>query len=180
MRLLKNSGSEESTPSKTAAELLRHRVPSKQDLARRIYAAALRAGKLERPSSCSECGIKCRPHGHHENYDEPLVVVWLCPPCHRKRHHQRTSEPRTAKVQIWATKEEIDSWRFLAARDGISLSEWMRRAINEGIAQRLSEQVQGSAEKREILKVQRDELATLLQRAINLVAESAPLDTRTN
>ena len=25
-------------------------------------------------------------HGHHEDYSQPLEVVWLCAPCHGLRH----------------------------------------------------------------------------------------------
>lgn len=47
---------------------------------------ALRSGKLERPENCSHCSVKCKPHGHHEDYTKPLDVVWLCVECHRNLH----------------------------------------------------------------------------------------------
>jgi hypothetical protein len=25
---------------------------------------------------------------HHESYDEPLTVMWLCQPCHKQRHKE--------------------------------------------------------------------------------------------
>lgn len=44
---------------------------------------ALRSGKLTRRSICEYCG---QPHSrlekHHPDYSEPLLVQWLCPPCH--------------------------------------------------------------------------------------------------
>ena len=35
--------------------------------------------------------IKCNSEkslAHHENYDEPLNVMWLCQPCHKQRHKE--------------------------------------------------------------------------------------------
>ena len=46
----------------------------------------VRDGKITRPNSCSDCGVTCVPHGHHEDYSKPLDVVWVCDPCHKKRH----------------------------------------------------------------------------------------------
>lgn len=48
---------------------------------------AVKAGRLIRPEACSQCGVVCTPHGHHPDYDKPLEVVWLCPPCHTKEHY---------------------------------------------------------------------------------------------
>lgn len=47
---------------------------------------AVRDGKLVKPESCQECGIKTRIHGHHDDYDKKLEVIWLCPVCHKERH----------------------------------------------------------------------------------------------
>ena len=48
---------------------------------------AVRDGRLQKPDTCQDCGIKPNVlHGHHEDYYHPLVVVWLCPPCHKARH----------------------------------------------------------------------------------------------
>jgi hypothetical protein len=47
---------------------------------------AIKSGKLVR-EPCQRCNeIKTR--GHHENYDKPLDVMWLCEPCHRQRHKE--------------------------------------------------------------------------------------------
>lgn len=49
---------------------------------------AVKTGKLIRPDKCSKCGIKCKPHAHHEDYSKALEVVWLCSVCHFYFHHQ--------------------------------------------------------------------------------------------
>lgn len=42
---------------------------------------AIRDGKLER-GPCEVCGTTSNVHGHHEDYDKPLDVAWLC-----RKHH---------------------------------------------------------------------------------------------
>lgn len=42
------------------------------------------------PQPCVKCGA--RAHGHHENYDKPLEVVWLCPQHHKDRHKEMKKE----------------------------------------------------------------------------------------
>ena len=49
---------------------------------------AVRRGELERPDNCEVCGTGGRLHAHHHDYDKPLEVEWLCPPCHIERHHK--------------------------------------------------------------------------------------------
>ena len=47
---------------------------------------ALQTGKLERPETCSHCGVACKPHAHHDDYEKQLEVRWLCVRCHRRHH----------------------------------------------------------------------------------------------
>ena len=53
---------------------------------------ALYSGKLKKPTSCSKCKRHfIRPnllHGHHEDYEKPLDVIWLCASCHMSLHHK--------------------------------------------------------------------------------------------
>lgn len=43
---------------------------------------ALRDGKLTKPTLCEGCGLPKRLEKHHHDYSKPLLVVWLCKPCH--------------------------------------------------------------------------------------------------
>lgn len=44
---------------------------------------ALRRGELVKPTACSWCGAEGRRiHGHHPDYNRPLMVVWICDRCH--------------------------------------------------------------------------------------------------
>jgi hypothetical protein len=54
---------------------------------RRVNRAVLE-GLLLRPRHCSKCGAEAKPDAHHENYDEPLAVQWLCRSCHMLRHRE--------------------------------------------------------------------------------------------
>lgn len=49
-------------------------------------ARALRAGRLHK-EPCERCG-ELKVHAHHDNYDEPLNIMWLCQPCHKVRHKE--------------------------------------------------------------------------------------------
>jgi hypothetical protein len=70
----------------------RWRAERRQEIrCRAILGRAVLAGIVARPSGCSRCGV-CRPdikiHGHHNDYANPLAVVWLCSWCHAKRHRK--------------------------------------------------------------------------------------------
>lgn len=46
----------------------------------------IRAGRLTR-KPCTKCGNE-KSVAHHEDYDKPLEIVWLCSVCHKKRHKE--------------------------------------------------------------------------------------------
>jgi hypothetical protein len=46
-------------------------------------------GTVVRPETCSRCAQGGTIEGHHEDYDKPLEVEWLCRPCHLS-HHAKT------------------------------------------------------------------------------------------
>jgi hypothetical protein len=47
---------------------------------------AIKEGKLIRSARCSVCGHTGKIQAHHTDYSDPLAVVWLCFPCHRRIH----------------------------------------------------------------------------------------------
>jgi len=56
---------------------------------------AVRSGKIVKPSECSEC---CQPghiEAHHDDYEKPLEVRWLCAACH-KQWHAKHGEAKNA------------------------------------------------------------------------------------
>ena len=58
----------------------------KKEVANHIVSRAIESGILIRPNKCSKCNCECKPDGHHEDYDKPLEVIWLCKSCHKKHH----------------------------------------------------------------------------------------------
>lgn len=62
------------------AEDLRRQVAHSQ------VSKAVRNGGLVR-QPCCRCG-ETKTVAHHEDYDKPLEVVWLCQPCHKQRHKE--------------------------------------------------------------------------------------------
>lgn len=63
------------------------RAEDKRRLAAHISVArAIRSGILDR-KPCIRCGDQ-KSVAHHEDYDKPLDVMWLCQPCHKQRHKE--------------------------------------------------------------------------------------------
>jgi hypothetical protein len=58
----------------------------KEQNARMALNQAVKRGDIERPHSCSKCGSTEQIEGHHEDYNKPLDVEWLCRPCHATLH----------------------------------------------------------------------------------------------
>ena len=53
--------------------------------AQRILARVKKAGEIT-PQPCVICGSTINVHGHHEDYNQPLCVVWMCQKHHREYH----------------------------------------------------------------------------------------------
>jgi hypothetical protein len=58
----------------------------RRQIAHNAVSRAVRAGKLAR-YPCVRCG-EDKSIAHHEDYDKPLEVMWLCQPCHKQRHKE--------------------------------------------------------------------------------------------
>jgi len=44
---------------------------------------AIKKGKISKGLNCICCGTNKDIQSHHPDYSEPLVVIWVCPKCHR-------------------------------------------------------------------------------------------------
>lgn len=54
---------------------------------------AVKRGELKKATQCAWCGDDTQPiEAHHPDYDRPLMVVWLCQPCHRRHTATYASE----------------------------------------------------------------------------------------
>lgn len=52
--------------------------------AQSLVAYYVRSGKINRPSTCSQCGAVARIEAAHEDYARPHSIRWLCRSCHVK------------------------------------------------------------------------------------------------
>lgn len=59
-------------------------------VAHSAVARSIRNGELKR-APCIRCGEE-KTQAHHDDYDKPLEVMWLCSPCHKKRHKELKEE----------------------------------------------------------------------------------------
>jgi len=56
-----------------------------------IYQALSRAiarGDIVRPDRCERCGQGGMVHGHHDSYNRPFEVRWMCALCHMTIHRE--------------------------------------------------------------------------------------------
>ena len=62
-------------------------VNDKAHKARQLFREALERGQIARTTHCEECGHERKAlEAHHDDYDEPYLVRWLCIPCHNTVH----------------------------------------------------------------------------------------------
>lgn len=62
----------------------------RRESARHKARRAVKNGLIEK-KACERCGSD-RAQAHHEDYDKPLEVNWLCPLHHSERHRERVEE----------------------------------------------------------------------------------------
>lgn len=91
------------------------RTPLKKhkELVRNLLHDAIKEGIIIRPDKCSSCGIKCKPDGHHDDYDKPLKIIWLCKKCHHATHRSVIENLLKAAEELIskATPKLIKKWR---------------------------------------------------------------------
>lgn len=78
-----------STPGKIALKAARKRFTAKypeKKAAKDAVHYAVKTGKLKRSIFCESCGLPAKTEGHHEDYNKPLSVNWLCNDCHTRIH----------------------------------------------------------------------------------------------
>ena len=63
---------------------------SRRMAAHNKVARAIKKGELV-PQPCVRCN-SVKSLAHHEDYDRPLDVMWLCQPCHKQRHKELKEE----------------------------------------------------------------------------------------
>ncbi len=65
------------------------RAGPKNTPAKKAYSklhTALRNGSIKKPPCCEDCTRRIKLTAHHEDYNKPLDVKWLCYECHGQRH----------------------------------------------------------------------------------------------
>lgn len=63
-----------------------------------ILSRGIKKGIIKRNPMCEKCGNLARTDGHHENYSEPLQVIWLCRPCHSRKSPRTVIKERFISI----------------------------------------------------------------------------------
>ena len=59
----------------------------KKERARGMVNKRVQSGKIIKPDKCSKCGKRGYVEAHHDDYDKPLDVTWVCKDCHINIHY---------------------------------------------------------------------------------------------
>lgn len=77
------SQTEAGKKSHSASQVKQRQISPEKIKARNATGNAVKAGRLvKEPCHCREIRVE----GHHEDYDKPLEVIWLCKRCHMGVH----------------------------------------------------------------------------------------------
>ena len=63
----------------------KERYPEKVEAHQRVM-VEVRTGRMKPSIFCEGCGLPAKTEGHHEDYNQPLNVDWLCRKCHTELH----------------------------------------------------------------------------------------------
>ena len=69
--------------------------------AREVVNNAMRSGRLIAPPFCEICKSRKKLEAHHNDYNIPLNVRWLCLSCHRCLHRDLNNQTRNGKPPFW-------------------------------------------------------------------------------
>ena len=97
------------------------------DRVHNITELAIEKGLLVRPSSCEICGEESRIVAHHDDYNRPLIVRWLCTKCHYVWHEHNTASELKILFSPMAHSE-------ISARGGLS-----KEVTHEELLQRIND-----------------------------------------
>ncbi len=71
-----------------------------------LMESAIKSGALVRVLVCEECGDsghmkdgRTKVQAHHDDYNKPLDVRWLCQPCHHDWHKGNTATPKIVRSE---------------------------------------------------------------------------------
>lgn len=97
-------------------------------------------GLLARPSICERCGLEKKIQVHHPDYTTPMIVRWLCKPCHVIEDKTRrmiypkgfdTSNHSITSLIVWQTKKEKKAAVKIARKIAGNLSAHIQMMFNE-------------------------------------------------
>lgn len=69
-----------------------------QQAARMVLAEGRRRGFINPKRRCAGCGVGGRIGGHHPDYRQAHLIVWLCSACHRSAHRHKHIGERVAML----------------------------------------------------------------------------------
>ena len=100
----------------------------------REYLRALQSGLIVRARHCSKCGKESgEMHGHHRDYSQPLVVEWLCAPCHGRAG--AGSGAGKKKITLYLDRALVErargavAWAQMRGEEPESISAMMNAAL---------------------------------------------------
>jgi predicted DNA-binding protein YlxM (UPF0122 family) len=77
------------------------------DEAHDLLETAIKQGIVRRKSQCEKCGNsgcfkdgRSRIQAHHDDYNKPLTVRWLCQKCHHQWHKHNRAKPKEVLQEL--------------------------------------------------------------------------------